>query len=79
MATSGCLVMFKQNNAEHLGLMYRLFKLGSTSLTCILLKMQSYIVEKGKVIVSDPEYVKNPVVFTKKLLEFKKEIDNLVD
>ena len=58
--------------------MYRLFKLGKTSLSYILHHMQTYIVEKGKKIVSDQEFIKSAVVFTKKLLEFKKEIDDLV-
>jgi len=44
--------------------MYRLFKLGKTSSKHLLHQMQLFIIEKGKKIVTDPEYTKNPVVFT---------------
>lgn len=71
--------MFKDNQSDHLALMYRLFKLDPPSIKHLLYHMQTYIIEKGKSIVMDPEYIKNPVIFTQKLLDFKKEIDTLVD
>jgi cullin 3 len=59
--------------------MYRLFKLATTALTCILDKLQDYIETKGKQIVADPELVKNPIAFTRKLLEFKSQMDEIVE
>lgn len=40
--------------------------------------MNPYIVERGKKIVMDEANVKDPHQFTKKLLDFKAEIDELV-
>ncbi len=40
--------------------------------------MNPYIIERGKKIVMDESNVKDPLTFTKKLLEFKAEIDELV-
>jgi hypothetical protein len=72
-------MMFQGHQIDHLALMYRLFKLATTALTCILDKLQDYIETKGKQVVSDPELIKNPIAFTRKLLEFKSEMDEIVE
>ena len=76
---TGCHMMFQGQQIDNLALMYRLFKLGTTALTSILDKLQEYIESKGKLIVADPELVKNPIAFTRKLLEFKGEMDEIVE
>lgn len=76
---TGCLEMFQGNQIDNLALMYRMFKLCTTALTCILDKMQGYIETKGKLIVVDPELVKNPITFTQRLLDFKCEMDVVVE
>jgi len=76
---TGCHMMFQGHQIDNLALMYRLFKLGTTALTSILDKLQEYIESKGKLIVADPELVKNPIAFTRKLLEFKGEMDEIVE
>ena len=40
--------------------------------------MNPYIIERGEVIVMDENNVKDPHLFTQKLLAFKAEIDELV-
>jgi hypothetical protein len=76
---TGCIVMFKENRISDLALMYRLFKLGTSALACISEKMQNFIEDKGKSLVSDPELLKSAVNFTQKLLNFKKDIDEIVE
>ena len=71
--------MFQGHQIDNLALMYRLFKFGTTALTCIIDELQEYIEYKGKLIVADPELVKNPIVFTRNLLEFKGEMDEIVE
>ena len=41
--------------------------------------MSLYIEEKGKNIVEDESLLKDPIEFTKKLLELKQEMDNMVE
>lgn len=41
--------------------------------------MSPYIEGRGEKIIGDEQLLKDPIEFTKKLLELKYEIDNLVD
>lgn len=41
--------------------------------------MSPYIEERGKKIVEDEALLKDPIEFTKKLLELKQEMDNMVE
>lgn len=41
--------------------------------------MSPYIEERGKKIVEDDKLLKDPIEFTKKLLELKSEMDKMVE
>lgn len=41
--------------------------------------MSPYIEERGRKIVEDDNLLKDPIEFTKKLLELKSEMDNMVE
>jgi hypothetical protein len=41
--------------------------------------MSPYIEDRGKKIVEDEALLKDPIEFTKKLLELKSEMDNMVE
>jgi len=60
-------------------LLYKCFKRDDSTLPAIIKRMEPYIVERGELIVKDEENLKEPIVFTTKLLALKKEMDDLVD
>jgi len=39
---------------------------------------EPYIVERGRLLIEDKELAKKPVLMVDKLMEFKDEIDNIV-
>jgi len=41
--------------------------------------MNPYIEDRGSKIVKDETLLKDPIEFTKKLLELKKEMDNMIE
>ena len=41
--------------------------------------MSHYIVKRGELIVTDQAILKDPIEFTTKLLELKKEMDEMVE
>jgi hypothetical protein len=41
--------------------------------------MNPYIEGRGQKIIEDPELLKDPIEFTKKLLELKSEMDEMVE
>ena len=59
--------------------MYNVFSRVESTLKFILNEMEPYIQDRGRVIVKDEELLKQPVEFTKKLLELKKEMDDMVE
>lgn len=76
---TGCDVMFTHKKLEELALMFRLFKRVESTLKYIISKMAPYIEERGKKVVNDPELLKDPIEFSKKLLELKSEMDEMVE
>lgn len=58
--------------------MYRVFKRDESTLKYILAKMGPYIIARGKKIVEDEALLKDAIEFTKKLLELKAEMDEMV-
>jgi len=58
--------------------MFRMFKRVESTLKYIIQKMSPYIEDRGKKIVEDEALLKDPIEFTKKLLELKTEMDNMV-
>ena len=75
---TGCDQMFQHSKLEELGLMFRMFKRVESTLKYIIQKMSPYIEDRGKKIVEDEALLKDPIEFTKKLLELKTEMDNMV-
>ena len=76
---SGCVYMFEQKNLNELKLLYDIFKRDQNTFGLIIQKMNPYILDRGQKIVMDENNVKDPHLFTEKLLEFKAEIDELVN
>ena len=76
---SGCVYMFEQKNLNELKLLYDIFKRDQNTFGLIIQKMNPYILDRGQKIVMDEGNVKDPHLFTEKLLEFKAEIDELVN
>lgn len=76
---TGCEDMFKNKKVQELKRMYELFSRVEDTLKFILRKMQPYIQDnRGKELISDESLKKDPIKFTEKLLELKKEMDTLV-
>jgi cullin 3 len=71
--------MFQHSKLDELALMFRIFRRVETTLKYIIQKMSPYIEERGKKIVEDEALLKDPIEFTKKLLELKSEMDNMVE
>jgi cullin 3 len=71
--------MFQHSKLDELGLMFRIFKRVESTLKFIIQKMSPYIEERGKKIVEDEALLKDPIEFTKKLLELKSEMDKMVE
>lgn len=76
---TGCDSMFNHKKLDELALMFRNFKRVEGTLKYILNKMSPYIVKRGETIVTDQGLLKDPVEFTAKLLELKKEMDEMVE
>ena len=76
---SGCVHMFQHKNLENLKLLFDVFKRDVTTFGLIINEMNPYIISRGKEIVMDEANIKDPHQFTQRLLEFKAEIDELVE
>ena len=73
--------MFEAKKLDQLKLMYNVFNRIDTTIIFIINKMVPYIMMEGKAIVTAPQDKKDkdyPINFTKKLLTFKQEIDDLI-
>ena len=68
---TGCEQMFLHSKLDELELMYRIFKRVETTLKYIIEKMNPYIEGRGKKIIEDEKLLKDPIEFTKRLLELK--------
>lgn len=75
---TGCKSMLKNKKLEELKDMYKLFQKVESTLKYILEEMSPYIEERGKSIIDDDELKKDPVKFTKRLLDLKHEMDQMV-
>lgn len=76
---SGCDAMFQGKKLEELALLFRVFRRVESTLKYVIQKMAPYIDERGTRIVTDEALLKDPIEFTTKLLEFKKEMDDMVE
>ena len=59
--------------------MYRIFRRVESTLKYIIQKMNPYIENRGQKIIEDEALLKDPIDFTKKLLELKQEMDIMVE
>jgi hypothetical protein len=59
-------------------LLYDVFRRDQNTFGLIINQMTPYIYTRGQKIVMDESNVKDPHLFTQKLLDFKAEIDQLV-
>ena len=75
---TGCKEMLKNKKVDELTKMYNLYSRVETTLKFILLEMGPYIEGRGTVVIQDEELLKDPVKFTQKLLELKREMDEIV-
>jgi cullin 3 len=76
---TGCKAMLKNKKLDELKDMYTLFSKVDSTLKHILEEMSPYIEERGKSIIDDDELKKDPVKFTKHLLNLKHEMDDMVN
>ena len=75
---TGCKEMLKNKKLDELRKMYSLFSRVDTTLKYILLEMGPYIEGRGTIVIQDEDLLKDPVKFTQKLLELKREMDEIV-
>ena len=78
MEGTGCEEMFKHKKTIELKELYTLLKRCPDTVSNITEKMKPYIEHRGEEIIKDQELLKNPVDFTQRLLDLKKEIDEMV-
>ena len=62
-----------------LQLLFNIFKRDTSTYDKIIEKMKPYIVDRGTAIVMNEENLKSPLDFTQKLLDFKREVDIMVE
>ena len=74
----GCAYMFDNRKIEQLKLMYDVFLRVETTLKFVIAKMDPFIMQEGKKIISNEELRKDPIKFTVKLLELKAEMDQII-
>ena len=70
--------MFQQKKLDDLALLFRVFQRDKATFRLIIDKMNPYIKERGKKIMHDETFLKDPILFTEQLIAFKAEIDELV-
>ncbi|XP_028762095.1 cullin-3A-like [Neltuma alba] len=79
MENSGLVNMLCDDKYEDLGRMYNLFRRVPEGLSKIREVMTSHIRESGKVLVTDPERLKDPVEFVNRLLDEKDKYDKIIN
>eukprot|EP00931_Biecheleriopsis_adriatica_P074977 TRINITY_DN48942_c0_g1_i1.p1 TRINITY_DN48942_c0_g1~~TRINITY_DN48942_c0_g1_i1.p1 ORF type:complete len:757 (+),score=200.80 TRINITY_DN48942_c0_g1_i1:70-2340(+) len=76
--STGAQVMFQGKRESELQLMYKLFRREPTMLPHMVAVMEPYIAQRCTRIVDDQQMIDNPVDYIAKVLELKKEIDDMV-
>ena len=75
---NGVVQFFKEKSLDKLHLLFNVFSRDESKYENILNKMKPYIEEEGALIVNEEGNLKDPLMFTQKLLAFKSEIDIMV-
>ena len=73
------MYMFTEKKIDQLTMMYKVFYRTPSTLNHIINKMNPYIMQEGDKIVKNDENLKDPLKFTTKLLEFKAQMDDLIE
>eukprot|EP00913_Durusdinium_trenchii_P003334 g3087.t1 len=76
--STGAQSMFQNQRYEELKLMYRIFKREPTMLPHLISVMEPYIEQRCSRIVEDQQMIDNPPTYTERVLELKKEVDDMV-
>lgn len=74
----GCTYMFDNRKIDQLKLMYDVFLRVDTTLKFVIQKMDPFIMQEGKKIITNEELRKDPIKFTIKLLDLKAEMDQII-
>ncbi len=75
---TGVADMLKEKRQDELRKLFQLLNRKQNTLPFIFDKMKPYIEGRGRAVVEDKEVLKDPILFTNKLLELKKEMDAMV-
>eukprot|EP00164_Ancoracysta_twista_P001606 GFYU01002109.1.p1 GENE.GFYU01002109.1~~GFYU01002109.1.p1 ORF type:complete len:747 (+),score=223.69 GFYU01002109.1:49-2241(+) len=78
METSGIFPMFRDDKLEDLGRMYELFKRVPSGLLEMKERLSTYLKEKGKLLVSDPEVCKEPATYIQSLIDLRDKYEKIV-
>lgn len=76
---TGCDYMFKNKRLDELSLLYKIFRRDDSTFLLIINKMQPYIESRGQKVTQDENLQKDPIEFTAKLLDLKKEMDEMIE
>lgn len=75
---TGCRYMFEQGKNDQLKTMYSVFIRVPNTVQHIINQMNPFILDVGKKLVTNEENLKDPLKFTQALLDFKKQMDDLI-
>lgn len=76
---TGCRYMIENKRVDELKLMFNCYSRNDPNLGIIVQRLNDYIIERGTEVVQDQQLQDDPKKFTKKLLDFKEEIDKLLE
>ena len=76
---TGCRYMIENNKGDDLALMYKCFVREDTNLGVIIHCLCEYTESLGNKYVEDVTLTADPCAFTQKLLDFKKEVDSMIE
>lgn len=76
--STGAEAMLVNRRYDELKLMYRIFKREPTMLPHIITAMEPYIEGRARGVVEDPQMIDSPAAYMEKVLELKKEVDDMV-
>jgi hypothetical protein len=71
--------MFENQKSEDLELLYKVFVRNEATLVPVIHSMSNYIENRGLKIINNIKLQETPKEFTQELLNFKKEIDTLIE
>ncbi len=70
--------MIENSRRDELKLMYKCFVREESNLTALIHILNAFIEENGKKIIEDENNKSDEILYTQKLLDFKKDIDDLI-